>query len=134
LRAAALPLSFPADYELAFDVRGEALPNALEMKLVDCERRQRLVVAPRGFRISTRVANGAREENARSRFAWGPAQDRTLAKSAAIEFVIARGHGGGRGSVCLDNLRLREREAAIPAPASVATALSPIEGTHPSSR
>src|SRR5262249_29170424 len=41
-------------------------------------------------------------------FAWGPTKERTLTHSAQIEFVVARGRGGGKGSVCVDQLSLRE--------------------------
>ncbi|MEW6704130.1 MAG: coagulation factor 5/8 type domain-containing protein [Pseudomonadota bacterium] len=48
-------------------------------------------------------------------FAWGPTQDQSLRRFAAIELVVvaARG-GGGRGSVCFERLALTE----LPPPAT----------------
>src|SRR5262249_29896814 len=44
-------------------------------------------------------------------FAWGPTKDRTLRHAAGIEFVVAAGRGGGRGSVYVSQLGLREGAA-----------------------
>jgi len=41
-------------------------------------------------------------------FAWGPTKDRTLRQSAAIEFVVSSGRDGGKGSIEVDELAIRE--------------------------
>ena len=66
-------------------------------------------------------------------FAWGPTQDRELKHVARLEFVVAAGRGGGRGSVYVSELRLRElppEPASWPKP--VAQASSHLAGAEPS--
>ena len=59
---------------------------------------------------STFRANGSqvRFKKRHIEFAWGPLRDRTLRHSAALELVVARGQGGGKGTVCFDRLSFRE--------------------------
>src|SRR5436305_7274630 len=61
-------------------------------------------------------------------FAWGPASDRALRRSAALELVIASGSGAGKGSVCFDRLELRELPASAATTAPKATATSALRG------
>src|SRR5207245_874915 len=52
-------------------------------------------------------------------FAWGPTKERTLRHAATVEFVVAAGRGGGRGSVYVSRLVLRElpeEPAVVPPP------------------
>ena len=51
-------------------------------------------------------------------FAWGPTSDHTLRHAASIEFVVSSGRDGGKGSVYIDELVLRE----LPPPDRVAGA------------
>ena len=108
LAARPLSLDLPDNYELAFDVRGTALVNDFQVKLVDDSgenvwwyRRQNFDF-PREWQ---RVTIKARQVE----FAWGPAKERTLRRVARIEFVVAAGAGGGRGSIAISGLTLRER-------------------------
>ena len=106
---AARPLSLDLDnYELAFDLRGTALVNDFQVKLVDDTgenvwwyRRQNFDF-PREWQ---RVAIKARQVE----FAWGPTKQRMPRHIARIEFVVAAGSGGGRGSITISGLTLRER-------------------------
>ncbi|HZX92525.1 MAG TPA: discoidin domain-containing protein, partial [Rudaea sp.] len=57
-------------------------------------------------------------------FAWGPTKDRTLRQSAAIEFVVSSGRDGGKGSIEIDELTIRELppdSGVVPAPAASAS-------------
>src|SRR5581483_4612351 len=56
-------------------------------------------------------------------FAWGPTSDRTLRQAAAVELVVAAGRGGGRGSVYVSRLALREMpvETAVAPPSAQAS-------------
>jgi hypothetical protein len=123
----ALPIEFPSRYELALRVRGEAPPNALQMKLVDASganvwwgRRNEL-----RFRSERQTLRFRQRE---IEFAWGPTSDRALRRTASVELVIASGSGAGKGSVCFDHLELRELPASAPATAPTATAASFLQG------
>src|SRR6185369_10529884 len=57
-------------------------------------------------------------------FAWGPIKDRTLRQSAAIEFVVSSGRDGGKGSIEIDELTIRELPTdtgVVPAPVAGAS-------------
>ncbi|MGH8673848.1 MAG: discoidin domain-containing protein, partial [Burkholderiales bacterium] len=109
----ALPLQFPENYVFGLKVRGEAPPNALQFKLVDASGenvwwfRRSDFAFPRDWR---RLEIKKRHIE----FAWGPASDRALRRSATLELVVAAGLGGGRGSVCFDQLNLRELPVHVP--------------------
>src|SRR5688572_7609786 len=100
-----LPLELPANFELRFRLRGLGPANALEIKLTDASgenvwwHRRADYVAP-GEWQTIRIRRRQIE------FAWGPTQDRTLRRTAAIEFVVAAGSGGGRGWIAVDDLEI----------------------------
>jgi len=117
----ALPIDFPARYELALRARGDAAPNALQLKLVDASganvwwgRKNELRV-PRDWQT-------LRFRQREIEFAWGPTTDRALQRTAAVELVIASGSGAGKGSVCFDRLELRQLPADVVLPMPTATA------------
>lgn len=99
-------LDLSGNFELAFELRGEAPINNFELKLVDASgdnvwwyhRRDQALTAP-----WRRVVVKKRQIE----FAWGPTADKTLRKIAAIEFVISSGKGGGKGWIEVDELTLR---------------------------
>jgi len=106
----ALPLTYPDNFEFSFYVRGDAPASGLQFKLVDASGENVWWVNYPDFtfpRAWQRMRIGKRQIS----FAWGPASQRELKRSARVEFVIVRGHEGGRGSVCFDRLSLR----ALPA-------------------
>ncbi len=102
-----LALDFPANYEFAFYIRGEAPVNNLEFKLIDASGDNVWWVNRPDFAFP----RGWQQVKIKSRhieFAWGPTSDRVLKHSAALELVIKAGSGGGRGAVCFDQLSFRE--------------------------
>ena len=108
----ALPIEYPENYEIAFWVRGTVPPNNLEFKLVDASGDNVWWVNRRDFRFGpewTQVVIKARHVE----FAWGPTQDKTLRRTAALEIAITAGQGG-KGSVWLDDLTFTPREAIRP--------------------
>ncbi|MGZ8255395.1 MAG: discoidin domain-containing protein, partial [Burkholderiaceae bacterium] len=125
-----LPIEFPARYEFALRVRGDAPPNALQMKLVDASGANVWWGRRNEFRFPAEWQT-LRLRQREIEFAWGPAPDRTLQRSATIELVIASGSGAGKGNVCFDRLELRELPASAPAPAPKATAASALPGHGP---
>ena len=99
-----LKLALPANYEFSFSIRGQAPINTLEFKLIDPTGDNVWWSNTPGFVFPnewTRVSRKKRQIN----FAWGPLGGGTLVNVAAIEFAITAGNGG-KGSVCVDALRL----------------------------
>ncbi|HSE12747.1 MAG TPA: discoidin domain-containing protein [Rudaea sp.] len=103
----ALPLDFPDNYELSFWVRGDAPINTLQFKLIDASGENVWwlnrpdFVFPHEWRL-------IKVKKRQIEFAWGPTRDRTLRRSAAIEFVVSSGRDGGKGSIEIDELTIRE--------------------------
>jgi F5/8 type C domain len=102
-----LPIDFRPNYEFSFYVRGDAPVNNLEFKLIDASGDNVWWANRRDFEVPQEWQQ-IRIKRRHIEFAWGPTQDRALKHSAALELVIKAGSGGGRGSVCFDQLSLRE--------------------------
>jgi hypothetical protein len=116
-----LPIDFPEGFALSFDVRGNMLPNTLQLKLIDDSGDnvwwfQQPHFVP-GDAWKTVEATSRQVE-----FAWGPAKDRTLRHTREVEFVVyaeaQAPQAANRGEVCFDNLRLtpRKPEAVVVPP------------------
>ncbi|HEX2541194.1 MAG TPA: discoidin domain-containing protein [Caldimonas sp.] len=119
-----LPIDYPARYEMALRLRGDAAPNALQMKLVDESGANVWWGRRNEYRLPAEWQT-LRFRQREIEFAWGPTSERALQRTASIELVIASGSGGGKGSVCFDGLRLRELPAVAPTPpAPIAAAAS----------
>jgi hypothetical protein len=116
----ALSLKFPADYEFRFALRGSGAANHLQIKFVDASGDNVWWISRPEF---TPPADWQpqRFKKRHIDFAWGPATDRLLRESAAIELTVAAGSGGGRGKVCIDRIRFAEREPAAAATAPLLT-------------
>ena len=112
-----LPLEFPENYEFVLRLRGQGPPNSLQFKLVDATG-ENVWWVHRPDYLLPREWQELRFRKRHVAFAWGPAADRELKRSARLELVIARGHEGGSGTVCFDRLSFRELPAsgADPAP------------------
>jgi hypothetical protein len=108
-----LPIDYPDNYEFSFRVRGDGADNALQFKLADASGDNVWWVNRPDF-VFPREWREQRYKRRHVDFAWGPAKDRTLRHSDGIEFTVYAGNGG-RGSVCFEQLTLRELP---PAPAS----------------
>ena len=120
----ALPITFPANYALSFDVRGDMPPNDLQLKLIDTSgdnvwwyRRENFQPS-RGWQTIT-----AQQRDIES--AWGPAKDRVLRRSATLEFTVYAGQGG-KGELCFAHLAMQrlpaEPTAGTPPPISLVNA------------
>ncbi|HEX6252519.1 MAG TPA: discoidin domain-containing protein [Gemmatimonadaceae bacterium] len=125
-----ISLDLPDDYELAFWVRGDALPQNLELKLVDPSGENVWWINRRDFRFPrawTRVTTRKRQIE----FAWGPQRDTALTRTAAIEIAITAG-SGGKGTVWLDDFTLTERRPQPPYPDGPrASASASLPGSDP---
>lgn len=114
----ALQLELPANFELRFRLRGQGPANALEIKLTDASGEnvwwhRRADYVPPGAWTTIRIRRRQID------FAWGPTTDRTLRRTAAIEFVVAAGSGGGRGWIAVDDLEI----VPLPEPPAVPPAI-----------
>ena len=112
-----LPLSFPPDFTLFLKVRGEGPRNDLQVKLLDASGENVWWRVLPGYAFTSK-GERLRIRKRQVNFAWGPAADRALRSTAAIELVVAAGReGGGKGSACFDRLEIEERAPAVePAP------------------
>jgi F5/8 type C domain len=124
----ALPLELPPRYAFAMNLRGaplaatEAPRNAFQFKLVDASGENVWWGQRPEFRFPAEW-QPLQFRQRQIEFAWGPTSDRTLRRSASVEFVIASGSGTAagpnRGSACFDGLTLRrlpDVPPAVPAP------------------
>ena len=128
----ALPLDVPPNYEIVFYLRGDAPANQFQVKLVDASGDNVWWINRPDFQFP-REWQLVRIKKRHLEFAWGPTTDRTLRHAATIEFAVAAGRGGGRGSVYVSQLVLRElteHPAAVPPP--MVQASSSLPGAEPS--
>ncbi|HKE15906.1 MAG TPA: discoidin domain-containing protein [Kofleriaceae bacterium] len=126
-----LPLDFPGNYEISFDLRGDAPVNNLELKLVD-RSGENVWWYRRADLEFPRAWQRIRVKKRQIQFAWGPTADKELRRSASLELVVSAGKGGGRGSIWVDRLTMREvpPPPAVP-PRPVASASSSQPGAAP---
>jgi hypothetical protein len=102
-------VALPENYAFTFWLRGDALPNNFEFKLIDARgrnvwwRNQHDYAFPREWQKVT-------IRKSRLEFAWGSGGGE-LKQVGAIEFAISAGQGGS-GSIWIDDLVLEEREPA----------------------
>jgi hypothetical protein len=128
----ALPLQLPARYELTFYLRADAPDNHFQLKLVDASGDNVWWVNRPDFRFPQQWQL-VRVKSRHVEFAWGPIADRTLRHVASIEFAVAAGRGGGRGSVYVSDLVLRELpDEPVPVSPPAVTASSWQPGAGPS--
>jgi hypothetical protein len=107
----ALPLEYPAHFELRFRLRGAGASNHFELKLVDASgdnvwwyRKPDTTFAPEWHTVRVRKRQ--------IEFAWGPTTNHSLPNTEQLEFVISAGEGGGAGHIDIDELTL----VALPPP------------------
>jgi hypothetical protein len=115
-----LPLDLPDNFELRFKIRGEGAPNALEIKLTDASSdnvwwHRKADYVPPGEWTTLRIKRRQID------FAWGPTENRTLRRTAAIEFVVAAGTGGGKGWIAVDDLTITPLPVALATPPPIAS-------------
>ena len=124
-----LPLEYGENYEFSFDLRGELPVNTLQFKLVDASGENVWWVNRPDYAFPKQWQH-IRFKKRHIAFAWGPAPDRSLRRSARLELVVARGQGGGRGTVCIRRLALRELPALAPPMQPVLSASSSFPPTR----
>lgn len=103
----ALPITFPANYALSFDVRGRMPPNDLQLRFVDASGDNVWWYRHEAFRPNRRwqtITVGKPDID----FAWGPTKDKLLRRSSALDVTLYAGQGG-QGELCISNPRLTPR-------------------------
>ncbi len=121
-----LPIRFSGNFALSLQVRGDSSPNTLQMKLIDSSG-DNVWWINRPDMNFTREWQTVRAERRQIEFAWGPAQDRTLRRTAEVEITVAAGKGG-EGRIEFRNLRLEplpQPPAAWPTPVVRASSALP---------
>ena len=108
-----LPITFPPDYEFDFNVRGSGPANAFEFKLIDASGDNVWWVSKPNTKFDSDWT-AIRYKKRHISPAWGPLTDKTLRRTQFVEFTVSA-NSGGKGEVCIEDLRFRERE---PTPAN----------------
>ena len=121
--ARAIDLDVPDNYEISFWLRGEMVPNTLEIKFVDASGDNVHWRQIRGFQATPGWTRYTIKKRQITR-AWGPNPDHTFRGAARMEFVVTAGEGGA-GWIEVDQLELRELppEPSVP-PRPLASATS----------
>ncbi|TDM06063.1 MAG: coagulation factor 5/8 type domain-containing protein [Ideonella sp. MAG2] len=104
------PIQWPSHPEVQMRVKTVGGPNTVQIKWVDASgdnvwwfNRSNVPAQARWqtWRIPAR----------RIEFAWGPASDKRLRNTAAMEIVAVAGQAGGKGAVCVEDIRLSDTPA-----------------------
>jgi hypothetical protein len=95
-------------FALQLRMKGRGAVNDLQLKLVDASGDNVWWVNRPSFPLPRSLTNVTFQSRHFS-FAWGPTADRTLARTASLELVVAAGQGG-KGALCVSRLRVEERE------------------------
>ncbi|MDL5366402.1 discoidin domain-containing protein [Xanthomonas sp. NCPPB 2654] len=100
----ALPVEYPDNYQLSFQLRGDSPSNDLQFKLVDASGDNVWWVNRPRYDFPKQWTTLAFKKRQIDK-AWGPSPDKELKRSAQIEFTIYN-QVGGKGTVCFDQLAL----------------------------
>jgi hypothetical protein len=120
----ALPVSWPERFDLLARIKGAGATNDFQFKLVDTSG-ENVWWVNRPNAALPRALDDLKLRKRHIDFAWGPTPDRALKATQFVEFVIAAGRDGGRGSLCVARLTLSERApdpSPWPAPQRLAAA------------
>jgi hypothetical protein len=104
-------LPLPRNYAFTFWLRGDALPNDFQFKLVGPTGNDVWWKRQPGFHFPAEWQHTVVRKT-RLEFAWGPSAGAALQRTGAIEFAIASSEGG-KGSIWIDDLRFEERRPPL---------------------
>lgn len=105
-----LPVAWPTHPNLRFWVKGTGGANHLQLKWVDASQENVWWAQWPNFKPSAQW-QAFKVLPHQLEFAWGPTADRRLTRTQRLEWVVAAGKAGGKGSVCVAALTLAQGEA-----------------------
>ena len=91
-----LAIDYPPNYAFDFQLRGDGPANNLEFKLVDASGDNVWWVRKPDVALPAQWTPQSFKRRM-VEFAWGPATDHELRRSAALELTVSAGKGGGKG-------------------------------------
>jgi len=100
----AIPIEYPDNYQLSFQLRGDSPSNDLQFKLADASGDNVWWVNRPRYDFPKQWSTVSYKKRQIDK-AWGPSPDKELKRSAQVEFTIYN-QVGGKGSVCFDQLTL----------------------------
>lgn len=103
-----LPVAWPEAFDLGVRWKGAGAVNDVQLKFVDASG-DNVWWIHRPNAVMPKALADVRFKRRHVLFAWGPAADRTLRETQAVEFVIAAGRDGGRSSLCVAAFTLTPR-------------------------
>ena len=109
----AMPVEWPRAFALRARVKGRGGVNDFQLKLVDASGDNVWWVNRPGYTAPRELTDLTFKERHFS-FAWGPATDKALVRTATLELAVAAGRDRGKGALCLAALALEEREPDPP--------------------
>ena len=124
----AVDLELPDNYAFSFLIRGDALTEHLEFKLIDSTNENVWWCVRRDLEFPsewTRLTIKRRQ----IQFAWGPIGGGDVRRVAAIEFAITAGSGGS-GTVWIDQFELHPLPAVDAVPPLLAASASSTRAGH----
>jgi hypothetical protein len=117
-----LPIAWADNFVLTLKVRGTGGINDLQIKFTDADGSNVWWIPRPDFRPSGEWQT-LRLRPRDVEFAWGPAEDKRLRSTQAVEIVMVRGRDGGAGTLEVDDLRLEP--LPMPGPLAEPTASDP---------
>ncbi len=127
-----MDFALPANYVFSLSLRGQALPNHFEFKLIDSTGANVWWSVRRDVQFSD-TWETVRIKKRHIRFAWGPRGGGDLERVAAIELAITAG-AGGTGSVWIDALELHALPVPDPTPPAPVARASTARPQHEPAR
>jgi hypothetical protein len=121
-----LSLEFAQNYRIDLQLRGDAPSNHLEVKWVDASGDNVWWATRRDFTPPTQWQDWSIKKR-HIAFAWGPAKDTVLRRTASMELVVTSGKGGGHGTLCFDELRMTVLPDLVGTPAPPVISAEPAE-------
>jgi hypothetical protein len=104
----ALPVQWPAAFDMRLRVKGRGALNDLQLKLVDASGEDVWWVNRPGFAFPRSLTDVTFRDR-HFTFAWGPTPDHTLRRTESLELVVAA-RQGGKGELCVSRVLVEERE------------------------
>jgi hypothetical protein len=108
----ALPTLWPERFDITARLKSMGATNDFQFKLVDASGDNVWWVNRPNTTGTAALPAALADVKIRRRhisFAWGPAADKTLQRTQFVEWVVAAGREGGKGSLCVARLTLAER-------------------------